>query len=187
MRDAIGAIGARFGDLIGVVHEILAQRRQRTPPPAPRAGMIETALERRRVGENGKTGRAAGLIGPGERNRIEIGANESLGGARLLHFGDQRIVARGEPVLDRFGEAARRALGLRVLFERRQRAIAFGGGDFLALIGGDLFQNVSHRWKPRSGGRAGLRPRQNPPIARQDRGRRRGFWPCRRPPEPRRR
>ena len=36
-EDAIGAVGARFRHLIGVVHEILAQHRQRARRRAPRA------------------------------------------------------------------------------------------------------------------------------------------------------
>ena len=76
-EDAIGAGRARLRHLIGVVHEILAQHRQRTGR-ARRAQMIERALERGRVGEDGQTGRAALRIGLRQRRRIEIVADQSL-------------------------------------------------------------------------------------------------------------
>ena len=91
-QDAVGALGARLRHLIGVEHEILAQHRQRGRR-ARRRHEIRLALERRRVGEHRQAGRAAGLIGARQRRRIEIGADQALGGARLLDLGDQRVVA----------------------------------------------------------------------------------------------
>ena len=76
-QNAVGAVGPRFGHLIGVVHEILAQHGQRRRG-ARLAQMIEAALERRPVGENRKAGRSARLIGRRQRRRIEIGADQTL-------------------------------------------------------------------------------------------------------------
>ena len=49
------------------------------------------ALERRRVGQHRQAGRAALLIGARQRGRIEIGADQALGRARLLDLGDQAV------------------------------------------------------------------------------------------------
>ena len=61
-QDAIGAIGARFRHLIGLVHKVFAQYRQRTGR-ARLAQMIERAGKGRRVGQHRKARRAAGRIG----------------------------------------------------------------------------------------------------------------------------
>ena len=149
-EDTIGAGGARFHHLIGVVHEILAQHRQRACG-ARLAQIVERALERGAVGQDGKTRCAAGLVGLGQGRRIEMRPDQPLRRARLLDFGDQRIVARREPALDGGGKTARRAGGLGLVHDRRERPLPFRRGDFLALVGGDLGENVSH-WKPQSGG-----------------------------------
>ncbi len=99
-QDAVGAMGARLDHLIGVEHEILAQHRQ-CGRRARRHHEIEMALERRRVGQHRETGRASGFIGLGKRRRIEIGANQPLGGRGFFHFGDQRVVAASELAADR--------------------------------------------------------------------------------------
>ena len=82
-EDAVGAGSARFGHLVGVVHEILAQHRQRAGR-ARRAQMIERALERRRVGQHRQAGRAAGLIGGRQRRRIEIARISPFDGLAFL-------------------------------------------------------------------------------------------------------
>ena len=128
-QDAVGAPGARLRDLIGLVHEVLAQRRQRGG--VARGGQeLGPALERRRVGEHRQAGRAAGLVGARQRRRIEIGADQSLRRARLLDLGDQRIVAGRKLALDRREEAARRRRGLGRGLDRRRAS--------------------AHAWRPRS-------------------------------------
>ena len=129
---------------------------------ASRAAVEEfrPALERGRVGEHRQAGRAAGLIGPGQRRRIEIGADQALRRARLLDLGDQRVVAAGDAALDRARRsraAARRALASASSVGERARAL--GGGDLLALVGFDLAREcrvmlASARSTPRSAGRA---------------------------------
>ena len=167
-EDAIGAVSARLRHLIGVVHEILAQHRQRTAPRAC-AQMIETALERRRVGQHRKAGGAACLIGRCQRGRIEIAADQALRRARLLDLGDQRIVAGMEPPFDRAHESRAGGRGCRFAFEHRQRALPLRLRDLLALVGGNLLQNISHRSTPRSADRAGPRPRRNRATVRRAR------------------
>src|SRR5258707_113603 len=60
-QDAVGAVGARLDHLINVVHEILAQHRQRGGRTR-RHHEIEMALKRRRVGQHPQTGRAAAAL-----------------------------------------------------------------------------------------------------------------------------
>src|SRR6202030_3536631 len=165
-QDAIGAVSARFGDLIGVVHEILAQHRQRYGG-ACCAQVIEMALKRRRIGQDRKAGGAAGFISFGQRRRIEIVAVETLRRGRLLDLGDQRIVAGLEAAFDGAQKTARRPCGLGVTFDGVERARKFGGDDLCALVSADLFQNITHRSTPRSADRGGLRLPRNRPIARQ--------------------
>ena len=91
------------------------------------------ALERRAIGQDGKTGRAAGLIGAGERLGIEVFADQSFGRAGALDLGDQAEVARFARGKKRIAEAARR------------RAVECGGGQRLAVDGlerGDLLALV---------------------------------------------
>src|SRR5215475_4849308 len=104
-QDAIGAPGARFRHLIGVVHEILAQRRQ-FGGGACGGEIVGLSLERGRVGEYRETGRAACRIGARQRGRIEVGPNEPLRGARLLDLGDQGVAAARVLLFKRVDEAA---------------------------------------------------------------------------------
>ena len=143
-QDAVGAMGAGLGHLIGVEHEILAQHRQ-IGRRARRHHEIEMALERRGVGEHRQARGTAGLIGLCKRRRVEVGTDQPLGGRGLLHFRDQGIFAACELFPDRAHETARRRRGLRKRFDARQRMRALGGGDLLALVGLDLAQDVGHR------------------------------------------
>ena len=76
-QDAIGASRARLGHLIRVVHEVLAQRRQRASR-ARRAQVIERALEGGRVGQDGEAGRSALRISRRQGRRIEIFADQTF-------------------------------------------------------------------------------------------------------------
>src|SRR5580704_2390809 len=169
-QDAIGAVSARFGDLIRIVHEILAQHRQRHVG-AGRAQVIEMALERRRIGQDRKAGGAACFISLGQGRRIEIVANEPPRRARLLDLGDQRKIAGLEPPLYGAQKTARRACGLGVALDRIGRARKFCRDDLRALVSADLFQNITHRSTPRSADRGGLRLRRNRQSVRRVRGR----------------
>ena len=105
-QDAVGAVGTGLRHLVGIEHEVLAEHRKRGRR-ARRHHEIEVALERRRVGEHGKAGGAAGLVRPGEQRRIEIGPYQPLGGRSLLDLGNQPVVAVGVLLPDRPDESAR--------------------------------------------------------------------------------
>ena len=115
-QDAVGAPGARLA----------APGRGRTGSPcaapagahgrARRGEVVRAALERGRVGQHRQAGRAAGLIGAGQRRRVEVGADQALRRARLLDLGDQRrcgprrcfaSIARGEAARRRRRRRAR--------------------------------------------------------------------------------
>ena len=106
------------------------------------AEKFRRALKRRRVGQHRETGRAALLIGARERGRIEIGADQALGRARLLDLRDQAVAFAARALLPARRESRAAA--------RRPRARASSsasgsarlrGGDFLALVGGDVVEN----------------------------------------------
>src|SRR4029077_18209574 len=142
-QDAIGAPGTRFGDLIGLVHEILAQYGKRRG--RARGGEeFRHALKRGRVGQHGQTRRAARLEGARQRRRIEIFADQAARRARLLDFGHQRVIAGGEPALERGQKAARRRGNFRGGLDFRKRTRTFRRCDLLALVGFDLGEDVAH-------------------------------------------
>src|SRR5690606_29517397 len=111
------------------------------------AGLDEVAgrtLEARPVGEDREAGGAAQLVGAGKLRRVEIGADEAFGRARLLHLGDQRVLALGAFLLERGEEAADRwrVMGRGDhLVPRTQR---LGGGDLFALVEFDSGEDVGH-------------------------------------------
>ncbi len=78
-QDAIGADRARLEHLVGVEHEILAQRGQGAGATRLFQERI-LALEIRHVGQDRQTGRATRRIGTRQGRRIEIGADQALGG-----------------------------------------------------------------------------------------------------------
>ena len=106
-QDAIGADRARLEHLVGVEHEILAQCRQ--PDRAARLFQERIlALEIRLVGQHRQAGRAARLIGAGEGRRIEVSADQPLGGRGALDLRDQAEAAGADHALQLGAEAARR-------------------------------------------------------------------------------
>ena len=139
-QDAVGAPGARLGHLIGVKEEILAQHRQ-IAGRARRAQETGRALKARGVGQHRQAGRAAGLIGAGQRRRVEIGPDQTLRRARLLDLGDQRVTGR-RVVGKRAGKAAHGRRGARLVLEAGQRAGGPGGGDFVQLVAADALEDV---------------------------------------------
>jgi hypothetical protein len=89
-------------------------------------------------------GGSAGLVGPPQRRRIEIGADQALGGRGFLDFGDQRVVAAIELGANGGEKAARLACGLRHRLDLDQRMRALGVCDLVALVGFDLLQDIGH-------------------------------------------
>ena len=76
-EDAVGTPGPRFHHLVGVEHEVLAQRGQRGGGARGRE-ILRRALEGGPVGQHGEAGSAARLIGFGQSGRIEVGADQTL-------------------------------------------------------------------------------------------------------------
>ncbi|MNS69149.1 hypothetical protein D3C72_1024550 [compost metagenome] len=162
-ENAVRAPGTGFMHLVSIEHEILAQRRQ-SAGIAGGGQEFRCALKARRIRQNRQTSGATGFIGGGQRRRIEIRTDQALGGARLLDFGDQPELAFGLLCPQRFIKAAGRALVCGHGLQIGQRNLRLGGGDFLALVSLDLFENVAHdlalilRWTRQPDGRARLRP-----------------------------
>src|SRR3974390_2504468 len=142
-KDAIRAERARLHNLVRLVDEILAQSGQRGRVASLRQEFRPT-LERRRIGEHGQARCAALLVCPRQRGWVEIGSDQTPRRARLLDLGNEGVVAAGKPALDRAGETARRRGRLCFGFEYGQWLLAFGGGDLVALVRLDLFQDVGH-------------------------------------------
>ena len=106
-QDGVSPQRARFVHLPGVDHEVLAQHRDRYRPARlfqEHVRPLEPAL----VGQDRQAGGTARFIGAGMSRGIEIGADQALGGAGLLHLGDQRMAGLG---IQRGTESARRGDG----------------------------------------------------------------------------
>src|SRR5215813_1394287 len=143
-QDAVGAPGSCFGDLVDLVHEVLAQDRQ-PGGGAGRTQVLGPALEGRSVGEHREARRAAGRVGTRKRRGVEVGADQALGRARLLDLSDQRKVAAGVLAFNRTNEPARRTGGLGLRLERGERQRTLCRCDLRALISFDLGEDVRHR------------------------------------------
>ncbi len=94
-QDAIAAPGAGFGHLIGIEQEVLAQCRKRRRG-AGSGEEFGRALKGWRVGQDRETGGTTRLIGEGKSRGIEVGADQALGGARLLDLGDEAPLSGGD-------------------------------------------------------------------------------------------
>ena len=81
---------AGLGDLISVIHEILAQRGQVTWRRG-RSQIAVVALKRRAVCKHGQAGGTAFGIGLGQCGRIKVGADQPFGRAGFFDFGDQAV------------------------------------------------------------------------------------------------
>ena len=142
-QDGVGAQGAALGHLPGVDQEILAD----TGQGGRVAGGLQIAVgahETGPVGQHRQAGRAAALIGPCQRRRIEVLADDPLGRRGLLDLGDQGQSSRAMAALQRGLEAAGRVGGLRGGFHLGRRPHGLSRGDLLAFVGGDLRENVGH-------------------------------------------
>src|SRR6056297_2951790 len=138
-QDAVRTPGARLGDLIGVIHEILAQHRQ-IAGGARLPKILGRALKAGCIGQHRQAGRATGRIGPRQLGRVELGADQPLGRASLLDFGNQPIALfRG--LQQRSGEGAHGAGLFRGGLDLVERSGGLGLGDFVELVGLDLFEN----------------------------------------------
>ena len=71
-QHGVGAHQAGVGDVAGVDGEVLAHHRQRRRGPG-RAQVVGRPGEELLVGEHREAGRAPGLVGRGQRRRVEVG------------------------------------------------------------------------------------------------------------------
>ena len=103
----VGAMRARFPELVGADHEVLAQ--QRHPDGRTDGGeVLEAAAEPARLGEHADHACAAGLVVHRQCGRIGDGGERALGRAGPLNFGDHGDVfalERGHHVRWRRGPA----------------------------------------------------------------------------------
>ena len=136
-KDAVGAPGARLDHLIGIEHEVLAQRGQRCCRPRVRQ-ILRRALERGSVGQDGKAGGPARLVGLGECWGIEIGADQSLGRARLLHLGNERGLPCAMLGFNCAGERAHRRGAARQLGQHVERGALLGARYLGQLVACDF-------------------------------------------------
>ena len=104
-QNGVGAMGARFDDLVLVDREVLAQAGKRDGFRCD-LEVAQSALKIRLVGEYGKRRRAAGRIARGEPRNIEFGADQPFGGRGFLDFGDDGRAGLGFSAQSR-GPAAR--------------------------------------------------------------------------------
>ena len=72
------------------------RRQGRSTARARRDEIVVGALEMLGLGQHREAGGAARGVGPGERRRIEVGADQALARRGLLDLGDQRELAPGE-------------------------------------------------------------------------------------------
>ena len=140
-QDAIGTRDAGFEDLVGVDDEILAEERD-SDRGADAREVGEVALKVGDVGEDGEAGRAMGLVGTGDCDGVEVGANEACGRAGFFDFGDE---ADGAGAREHGGEVACwhgfRDLGL----ELGAGHAVLRGGELLVLCGDDLVEDGHSR------------------------------------------
>ena len=145
-EDAVGAPGPRLQHLIGVEHKVLAQSRQ----PGGRAGLSQKfgpALEGGGIGQHRKAGGAARFISLRQGGRIEIGADQAFGGARLLDLGDEREFAPRHTSAERFGEWPHRGRCLGAGAQGGSGKASLGGFHLPPLIGDDLVEHLCHGLK----------------------------------------
>src|SRR5262245_34403890 len=104
--------------------------------------MLRRSLEGGRISEHRETCRTAGFIGAGKRRWVEIGADQSLGRARLLDLGNQRVLAACDFCRDGRNEPARRSSFAGCCLDRGERAYALCGRYLLALVGADALEHI---------------------------------------------
>src|SRR5947208_12037589 len=155
-QDAVGAPCPRLGDLINVIHEILAQDRE-LGRGARCSEMFRLALKGGRVGEHREASRAPAFVGARQGRRVELRPDQPFGGARFLDLGDQGIVARREFAPDRGRKTARSRSRSGIGLDRGQGTDALGRRNLFAFVGLDLDENVRHGGLTRFVSRCGVR------------------------------
>ena len=151
-QDAVGLQRPRLGHLPGVVEEILAQAGQvGRVMCGGQIGIV--ALETGGIGQHRQAGGPPGLIGAGQRGRVEIGADQTLGGAGFLDLGNQAIAGQGGGAQGLF-KPARGGGGGGGGVKVGQRPRGLARGNFGQLVGLDAVEDGGH-------GRSRLRGRDH--------------------------
>ena len=140
-EDGVGPREPGLDDLVLVDDEILPQERHGDRRSGARQ-VGELALEEGGVGEDAQAVGAVCLVDSGDGDRVEIGADDPGGRARLLHLRDQADRPRpGERVQE---VPHRRGLG-RLVLQFLDRQPLPRNGDLAAFRGDDLVENrVGH-------------------------------------------
>ena len=86
-QDGVGAGGSGFEQLIAVEKEVLAQQRKRHGG-SDGSQIAQVPLKGRLIGQDTDAGGAVLFVDAGDGDGIEIGAEQSGGGRRLLDLGD---------------------------------------------------------------------------------------------------
>ena len=149
-EDRVGAGEAGLDDLVLVDEEVLAQQRDRDRG-ADAGEVREVALEVGGVGQDAQAGGAVGLVGPGDRDRVEVVADDPGRGAGLLDLGDQPDRPRaGERGAEVARPAGPRPPGASISSSGIRRRAAATSRRFEATISsrmvvmGDLLRTAMH-------------------------------------------
>ena len=144
-QNAVGPQRTGLGDLVGVEHEVLAQAGQvHGGPRLSEKGVI--ALKIRHVGQHRQAAGPASLVGPGQRGRVEVGADQALRRACLLDFGDQRVAAVAVRVAKRLGKPPGCISSARGRVDVGGAGLGLSGSDPVALVCADAFEDVVSHW-----------------------------------------
>ena len=103
--------------------------------------VVEAALKVRLVGQHADAGRTVLLVGAGDRDRIEVGADHALDG---LAFFTSAISRMGGPCGQRGKEIAQRRGVGQPLAQAPLRASRLWSGNLLPLGGDDFVENGGH-------------------------------------------
>ena len=142
-QNTVGAERARFDDLIGLQHEVLAQHRQIDR----RAGLLEIVVAALKVGFVGQHRETVGAtlgIGAGQRCRLEVLSDQTLGGRGFLDLADQCHAALAGAAAQGRMKAARWRGFFQLGLQPGQGLGCLLGGDRLAFVGADLGEHVGH-------------------------------------------
>ena len=150
-QNAVGADDAGFVNLEGIHDEILAQHRQAARSPGL-LQVIDAALKKLLIREHRQAGRTGFSVGLGDIGGNEVGAQHASGRAGLFDLRNHGRLAAGNSGAQRTGEVARQHAGLGVRAHGRQGLARDRSGDFFALDGDDLVQDVRHGFQVAASG-----------------------------------
>ena len=89
------------------------------------------------------------LVAARDLGGLKVGADDALGRTGLLDLGDNCRTANGDLVADGRNEITRRRLRGGLGLDDGQRPGGQSGGDFFALGGDDLVEDVAHHLPPK--------------------------------------